>query len=272
MRNQNFGVEIEMTGITREEAADVLAKYFSSRAHYEGGGYSKYTVRDTKSRTWQVMSDASIVRQKKVNGRVVAADSNYSVEVVTPILQYEDITDLQEVVRQLRHKGAFVNDRCGIHIHVGAEKHTPATLRNALNLMMQKEDILYKALEIDSARMGYCRKVNENLIKLINTKKPKTFQQLSDLWYKDTHEDRNTHYNSTRYHGLNLHATFTKRTIEFRLFNSTLHAGEVKTYIQLCLAISHQALTQKKASSRRTVSDNEKYSMRCWLLRLGLIG
>ena len=33
-----------------------------------------------------------------------------------------------------------------------------------------------------------------------------------------------------------------KGTIEFRLFNSTLHAGEVKSAIQLCLAISHQAL------------------------------
>ena len=29
------------------------------------------------------------------------------------------------------------------------------------------------------------------------------------------------------------------------LFNSTLHAGEVKSYIQLCLAISHQALVQR---------------------------
>ena len=80
------------------------------------------------------------------------------------------------------------------------------------------------------------------------------------------------HYNDTRYHGLNLHATFTKGTVEFRLFNSTTHAGEIKAYIQFCLAVSHQALTQKKASARRTVTDNEKYAFRCWMLRLGLNG
>ena len=65
---------------------------------------------------------------------------------------------------------------------------------------------------------------------------------------------------------------FSKGTIEFRLFNSTLHAGEIKSYIQLCMAISHQALVQKSASRIKTQSSNEKYTFRVWLLRLGLIG
>ena len=80
------------------------------------------------------------------------------------------------------------------------------------------------------------------------------------------------HYDDTRYHALNLHSVFNKGTIEFRLFNSTLHAGEIKSYIQLCLAISHQALVQKSARKTKTQSDNEKYTFRTWLLRLGLIG
>lgn len=65
---------------------------------------------------------------------------------------------------------------------------------------------------------------------------------------------------------------FQKGTIEFRLFNSTTHAGKVKSYIQLCLAVSHQALSQRSASRRKTQSANEKYTFRTWLLRLGLIG
>lgn len=77
---------------------------------------------------------------------------------------------------------------------------------------------------------------------------------------------------TARYHALNLHSVFSKGTIEFRLFNSTLHAGEIKAYIQLCLAVSHQALVQKGASRTKTHSPNEKYTFRTWLLRLGLIG
>lgn len=272
MRNQKFGIEIEMTGITRAKAAEVIAKYFGTTSSYVGGGYETYEAKDSKGRRWKCMSDSSIACQKKVGGRITSAGRDYATEVVTPILVYEDIEDLQEIVRQLRHAGAIVNPSCGIHIHVDASSHNPATLRNLVNLMAQKEDILYKALRVDIRRMQYCNKVNTKLIQVINQKKPKTLEQLADMWYADTCGDRNAHYNRSRYRGLNLHATFTKGTVEFRLFNSTTHAGEIKAYIQFCLAVSHQALTQKKASCRRSVSDNEKYTMRCWLLRLGLNG
>jgi hypothetical protein len=77
---------------------------------------------------------------------------------------------------------------------------------------------------------------------------------------------------SAEHNCLNLHAVFNKGTCEFRLFNGTTHAGKIKAYIQLCLAISHQALSQRYASRARTQSSNEKYTFRTWLLRLGLIG
>ena len=33
------------------------------------------------------------------------------------------------------------------------------------------------------------------------------------------------HYNWTRYYALNLHSVFYRGTVEWRCFNSTLHAG-----------------------------------------------
>lgn len=273
MRTQRFGIEIELTGITREDAAKVLAEYFGTESYYIGTYYKTYGAKDRKGREWKATFDSSIVAQKKVRRQVISAEEKYKCEIVSPILTYGDIPDLQEVIRQLRHKGAFASEKCGIHIHVDASRYTPQTLRNMVNIIASKEDILYRALQIDPARLYYCKKVNEKLIETINQKRPKTMGQLKDLWYaEDPNGDRNKHYNFTRYHGLNLHATFTKGTVEFRLFNSTTHAGEIKAYIQFCLAVSHQALTQKSASTRRTVTDNEKYAFRCWMLRLGLIG
>lgn len=38
------------------------------------------------------------------------------------------------------------------------------------------------------------------------------------------------------------------------------------------MAITAQAYNQRSASPIKTVSDNEKYTFRVWLLRLGLIG
>lgn len=273
MRTQRFGIEIELTGVTREDAAKVIAEYFGTESYYIGTYYKTYGAKDRKGREWKATFDSSIVAQKKVRRQVISAEEEYKCEIVSPILTYGDIPDLQEVIRQLRHKGAFASEKCGIHIHVDASRYTPQTLRNMVNIIASKEDILYRALQIDPARLYYCKKVNEKLIETINKKKPKTIEQLKDLWYaEDPNSNRNKHYNSTRYHGLNLHATFTKGTVEFRLFNSTTHAGEIKAYIQFCLAVSHQALTQKSASPRRTVTDNEKYAFRCWMLRLGLIG
>ncbi len=273
MRTQRFGIEIELTGITREDAAKVIAEYFGTESYYIGTYYKTYGAKDGKGREWKATFDSSIVAQKKIRRQVTSAGEEYKCEIVSPILTYDDIPDLQEVIRQLRHKGAFASEKCGIHIHVDASRYTPQTLRNMVNIIASKEDILYRALQIDPARLYYCKKVNERLIETINKKKPKTMEQLKDLWYaEDPNSNRNKHYNSTRYHGLNLHATFTKGTVEFRLFNSTTHAGEIKAYIQFCLAVSHQALTQKSASPRRTVTDNEKYAFRCWMLRLGLIG
>lgn len=272
MRTQRFGIEIEMTGITREKAAKVIAEYFGTESFYIGTYYETYGAKDRQGRTWKATYDSSIIAQKKERGRTVHAADTYKCEIVSPILTYEDMADLQEVVRQLRHSGAFVNNQCGIHIHVDASRYTPQTLRNLVNIIASKEDILYKALQIDPARLRWCKKTNEKLIETINRKKPETMEALKDIWYAGSSRGRNEHYNETRYHGLNLHSTFTKGTVEFRLFNSTTHAGEIKAYIQFCLAVSHQALTQKKASARKTVTDNEKYAFRCWMLRLGLSG
>ena len=272
MRTQRFGIEIEMTGITRKKAAEVIAEYFGTESFYLGTYYKTYGAKDRQGRTWKATYDSSIIAQKKSRGRTVQAADEYKCEIVSPILTYGDMADLQEVVRRLRHSGAFVNSQCGIHIHVDASRYTPQTLRNLVNIIASKEDILYKALRIDPARMRWCKKTNERLIEAINRKKPQTMEALKDIWYAGSTRGRDEHYNDTRYHGLNLHSTFTKGTVEFRLFNSTTHAGEIKAYIQFCLAVSHQALTQKKASARKTVTDNEKYAFRCWMLRLGLSG
>ena len=272
MRTQRFGIEIEMTGITREKAAEAIAEYFGTESFYIGTYYKTYGAKDRQGRTWKATFDSSIIAQKKSGGRTVRAADEYKCEVVSPILTYEDMADLQEIIRQLRHKGAFVNSQCGIHIHVDASRYTPQTLRNLVNIIASKEDILYKALRIDPARLRWCKKTNERLLEAINRRKPQTMEALKDIWYAGSTRGRDEHYNDTRYHGLNLHSAFTKGTVEFRLFNSTTHAGEVKAYIQFCLAVSHQALTQKKASARKTVTDNEKYAFRCWMLRLGLSG
>lgn len=268
MKTQNFGIEIEMTGITRNKAASVIAGYFHTEAVHVGGSYDTYTARDQTGRQWKVVSDASIQREDR-NGN--PASKLYSVEVVSPICRYGDIETIQEIVRALRRAGARVNPSCGIHVHVDASRHTAKTLKNLSNIVAAKEDLLYKALQVYVRRERYCKKTDLRFLDDVNRKRPSTMSELEEIWYNGR-GGRNRHYDDSRYHCLNLHSVFSKGTVEFRLFNSTLHAGQIKAYIQLCLAISHQALIQKNAQRTRTESTNEKYTFRTWLLRLGLNG
>ena len=61
LKDQRFGIEIEMTGITRERAAGVAAEYFGTAARYLGTYYDTYTALDSQGRQWKFMSDSSTV-------------------------------------------------------------------------------------------------------------------------------------------------------------------------------------------------------------------
>ncbi|MDL2232319.1 amidoligase family protein [Ruminococcaceae bacterium OttesenSCG-928-L11] len=266
MRDQNFGIEIELTGLTRQRAAEIAAEYFGTTARYEGGGYRAWSATDQQGRKWNFVSDSSIDTESR-HGREAEA-----VELVSPICVYDDIPTIQELIRKLRGAGALANDSCGIHVHINAAPYDAQKLRNLTNIMASKEDLIYKALQVDVDREhNYCQKVDNRFLEELNRRRPRSLDEVQRIWY-DGRDGSHEHYHSSRYHCLNLHSVFQKGTVEFRLFNGTTHAGKIKAYIQLCLAISNQALSQKSASRQKTVSTNEKYTFRTWLLRLGMIG
>lgn len=278
MKKQTIGVEVEMNNITRDKAAKLAAKFFGTgRFENTAGrnGYYTWSAWDEQGREWKFQKDVSI-----------AGPDSEKCELVTPILKYEDMETLQELIRILRKAGAKSDATrgCGVHIHIGANGHTAKSLRNLANIMASHEELLADALKLDRRRMNrYCRTVDPRFLEEVNRRKPNTMAKLADIWYTShgASYGRNQHYNDSRYHMLNLHATFTKGTVEFRLFQfdapadgkqNGLHAGQLKSYIQLCLALSQLAKEVRSASSKPQQNENPKYAMRTWLLRLGFIG
>ena len=272
LKDQKFGIEIELTGISRRRAAEVAAAHFGTSSYYVGTYYDTYAAKDRQQREWKFMSDASIKAQRKEGKNRFDASPEYRTEMVSPICRYEDIVTVQELIRKLREAGAFANKSCGIHVHIDASPFDARTLRNITNIMAAKEDLIYKALQVSVARQHrWCQPVEQRFLDDLNSRKPKSMEAVERIWYGGNSR-RDTHYDDSRYHCLNLHSVFQKGTVEFRLFNGTVHAGKIKAYIQLCLAIGAQALNQSCACRRKTVTENEKYTFRTWLLRLGLIG
>ena len=283
LKAQTIGVEVEMNNITRSDAAKVAAEFFGTNRYQDTqrrNGYFTWSAWDAQGREWKFQKDTSI-----------RGDDAHKCEMVTPILHYDDIEMLQQLCRVLRKAGARSDATrgCGVHIHIGANGHTAQTLRNLANIMASHEQLLSDALKLDASRLTtYCKMVDPRFLSMLNQKKPTTMADLADIWYMGNRatQGRNQHYNYSRYHMLNLHATFTKGTIEFRLFQfdkpgttldgkhyyGGIHAGQLKAYIQLCLALSEMAKEIKNASPKPQQTENPKFAMRTWLIRLGMVG
>ena len=162
LKNQTIGVEVEMNSITRKAAAQIAAEFFGTGRFEDTArrnGYYTWSAWDASGREWKFQRDVSI-----------SGPDAEKCELVTPILRYEDIETLQELCRRLRKAGAKSDATrgCGVHIHIGANGHTPQTLRNLANIMASHEELLVDALKLErnSNRYGhYCKPVNPDFLR-----------------------------------------------------------------------------------------------------------
>ncbi|MBP0988389.1 MAG: amidoligase family protein, partial [Oscillospiraceae bacterium] len=94
MKEQTIGVEVEMNGITRRAAAKLAADFFGTNRYEDTAfrnGYYTWSAWDAQGREWKFQRDVSI-----------SGPDSEKCEMVTPILHYEDIETLQELIRRLR--------------------------------------------------------------------------------------------------------------------------------------------------------------------------
>ena len=112
-----FGCELEYEGIGKPYAARLIAEVTGGRVETENdGGVIRTSVRMRDGRVWSIVRDGSL--------------HGTSCESVTPILTIEDLPMLEKVVAALRRGGAIVNERTGLHIHVGMRNAEPVAVKN----------------------------------------------------------------------------------------------------------------------------------------------
>ena len=104
MKDQRFGIEVEMTGLTRQQAAQVAAEHFGSSVHFDGTYYGIYSTLDSEGRQWKFMSDGSIDTQKKSGRQIVSADSDY---IVLALNDQTQVTIKRDFVSAVLPKGSI---------------------------------------------------------------------------------------------------------------------------------------------------------------------
>ena len=261
LSERTFGVELEYEGITQEKAARTVARVLGSEARYEGYHLHNWVIPTADGRKWQVVSDGSLCG---------------GAEVVTPILTYADMNTLQDVVRALRKAGAKANIRTGLHVHVGAADFTAKNVANLIKTFYRQECLVLKAAGTVSERLGhYTRPTDRRFVDRICAMATPTMDAINTAWF-GTFTPHPQHYNPARYRTLNISPLWeAKRTFELRFLNGTTHAGEVRAGVEFALLLAIRAKSAKAASGRRqrpAGGMDEKYAMRCFLIRLGANG
>ncbi|MBR1999987.1 MAG: amidoligase family protein [Lentisphaeria bacterium] len=259
-----FGTELEYTNISRERAARAIHTVVGGTVRWSGGHYDEWTVIAPDGRHWKAISDGSLT------------DRATSAEVVTPILRWDDLETLQEVVRALRKAGAKATSDTSQHIHIGAQSFNPAQIANFAKIFYKQEELILKSLGTWEHRLGhYAKRTDRGFIERLNATRQITNESLNKAWFGELNMHP-THYENHRYRDLNLNNIWRTGTIEVRAANGSTHAGEIKANIILCLAIAAKALTAKSTSSknrREYDTRSAKYDMRVFLVcGLGLNG
>lgn len=269
-----FGVEVETSGKNRFTLATAIAAAFPGwTMQFVGGYYDEHRAVMPDGRSWLCVTDGSI--------------SGVGTEVVSPILKgAADLSLLQDVVRIVRESGAKSSAAlgCGVHVHVGVRHLTAGQVGKLAKVVSKADTMIRMAVKPAESRSRWCLPLGESYATACGA--ATTMDELAVAWYGSRDEARHApanHYHNSRYRGLNLHSVFyranhgasaARGTVEFRYFDGTLHAGEIKSYVQLALGlVCYGART--KAASAKTMAVHARGPLASWrqfLLTLGLKG
>jgi len=260
LQEVNFGIELETVSRDRGTVARAIQSVVGGEvAHVGGSGsFDPWRVVDDEGRTWNVVADASLT----------SVPANLRAEVVSPILGYDDIPELQNVVRAVRRCGATTDDCTGIHVHLSHPDITPKALANLAKLIYKQQDIIYAALGVNQHRMDrYCKPIDPLFIERITKNPPRTFRQLNIQWY-GRYVEHPQRYDSSRYSILNYNGFFLRSALELRAYSGSLHAGRVKAVILFSMALLARAMNCRGASAKKRKYDpaSARYDMRVFLI------
>lgn len=221
---RSFGVEIEVNhfsyGFFLPIDSGVMPPYRLPdemlRAFHEAG-----LRLGREEDSWRFVEDHSII-----GGR--------GIEFQSPHLQGEDgVRQVGEALKILAAFGAEVNGSCGFHVHHHAGDLGARELMTLLRLVATWEPRIYGAIPGNEKRMKKtCKPLSSGLVQKLQNGGAISLDYLEKAWYGNSDaSNREVRYHESRYHGLNLHSYWFRKTVEFRYMKGTLKGEVAKQWI-----------------------------------------
>ena len=262
-----FKTDLEFYNISSERAMKTIMAVVggSSEEHRADEFLVVWEVFDAAGRNWRIARYSSGYNQDNFIG------------VKTPFLRWDDLELLQEVVYALRRAGAEVDEFDCQHVHVGIADFDAQQIANIMWIVYRNEELLLSAT-------GTLNQVSDLDIMLTDPEfmagldklKPLTLDSLNIAWFGEPYPYPDPIYcNEVGYHDISIHYVWRDQTVEFNLFSESTDPGEIKSNIQLCLAIAARARTVTNAEAKNRSSCGvgcSKAAMESFLMDVGLVG
>ena len=221
---------------------------------------------------WAIKTGAGLVRDSSISGsRGTEVNTNPAAGNI--FLQRMD--ELGEIVQDCEHDSS-----CGMHVHVDANDYSQWDLRKLIMLWAGVESTMYELIARQRWGNTYCMVSSRRYVRALlsddtipavgDEDNPEDVgkslnpahswgERIAQAVYEDHGRDicgrggegKRYKYDHSRYHGLNLHSYFFRKTIEVRLFESTTSVETLKNWPLICGHIVDFA----SRSTERTIMD-----------------
>ena len=202
----------------RKEIVTIIGEHFGVKPKYLGVPSFAYQV-----------GDFTVDREGKIKNK-----EGDEVEL-TEILNSNE--EIKESLEEVTEEEIFIEE---VNILIPLEGHNLNTLKNLVNMIFSKQDLINKVFELD-----------EDII---------SEREITKLNASETLEDFTE----------NLKTEYIK--IEGDNISFTLETDIARSASLFFGLLNEKAKELKYASSKQIITDNAKYAFRTWIMRLGMIG
>ncbi|ADL50613.1 amidoligase family protein [Clostridium cellulovorans] len=172
--------------------------------------------------------------------------------IITPTYEIEETSEVIELYSKIAEAGA---ESIEIEIKLSMNGHRGISLKNLINIISSKQSLIKKALGIER------NIVEQDFIEGINNVR---LIEIEDF------KRSALEIGVDKCEGISF--DFEEEAIGFKFFKEKAEPQDLFAYLQLTQALNDNAKTLRHSSPKTTETNNEKYTFRTWLLRLGFIG
>jgi len=217
----------------RKEIVKVLGEHFGVKPKYMGVPSCAYQI-ETAEETYIVDRAGKIT---KVNGNEVELDN---------ILNGKGETETVEPT---------ATETTVIEVAVPMEGHTCITLRNLVNMIYSKQALIKKSLGLTANIIedDFCTGINEARIETLED-----FKTAIEGIGEKSH--------------LRIAFDFSNDTITCKFLEGEASPEKIQAYTQFVALLNQNAKILKYASAKTKDTDNDKFTFRVFLIRLGMVG